>query len=50
MGVLAIMIEDHAFELWVSRHNHTMSFIRTITSLTAALMSSIVAFKIFGVF
>jgi len=44
-----ILQDRNIFELWLDKHNHLMELIRTISGLTAALMSSIVALKIFGV-
>ncbi len=42
--------DRNRFELWLDRHNHLMELIRTLSGITAALMSSIVALKIFEVF
>lgn len=35
-------------EIWVDRHNHKLELLRTFTSLTAALCSSLVLLKLFG--
>lgn len=35
-------------EIWVDRHNHKLELLRTFTSFTAAVCSSIVLLKIFG--
>lgn len=35
-------------EIWVDRHNHKLELLRTFTSLTAAICSSIVLLKLFG--
>jgi len=44
-----ILHDRSIFELWLDKHNHLMELIRTMSGITAALMSSIVALKIFGV-
>jgi predicted RNA-binding protein len=33
-------------EVWVDRHNHKLELLRTLTSLIAAICSTIVLFKI----
>ena len=35
-------------EIWVDRHNHKLELLRTFSSLTAAICSSIVLLKLFG--
>jgi len=40
-------LRDHV-EIWVDRHNHKLELMRTFTSLVAALCSSLVLLKLFG--
>jgi hypothetical protein len=35
-------------EIWVDHHNHKLELLRTFTSLTAAICSSVVLLKLFG--
>lgn len=37
-----------SIEIWVDRHNHKLELMRTLTSLVAALCSSLVLLKLFG--
>jgi hypothetical protein len=37
-----------SIEIWVDRHNHKLELMRTLTSFIAALCSSIVLLKLFG--
>jgi len=37
-------------EIWVDQHNHKLELLRTITSLIAAICSSIVLLKLFHIF
>jgi len=40
-------LRDH-IEIWVDRHNHKLELLRTFTSLVAAICSSFVLLKVFG--
>jgi len=37
-------------EIWVDRHNHKLELLRTLTSLIAAISSSIVLLKLLHLF
>lgn len=37
-------------EIWVDRHNHKLELLRTLTSLVAAISSSIVLLKLLHLF
>jgi len=38
----------YSFERWLDKHNHKMELLRTLASLTAAVLSGIVLAKLFG--
>jgi len=40
-------LRDHV-EIWVDRHNHKLELLRTFTSFTAAICSTLVLMKVFG--
>ena len=37
-----------SIEIWVDKHNHKLELMRTCTSFIAALCSSVVLLKLFG--
>lgn len=41
-------LRDHV-EIWVDRHNHKLELLRTCTSLIAAICSTLVLMKVFGI-
>jgi hypothetical protein len=40
--------EQSEFEKWLDNHNHEMEFLRTVCSLLAAIASTMVLLKVFG--